>query len=112
MMLSIPGVFTDFVLAGGGQFVQLPDGTARLTGRVFSDSSIYSAFLLDVVFTGRTDPGDPGYPPVGAPDLALDPSAYAPVGPVDSGSFVYYSQATGTFTGVRNLDGAVLQVTS
>ena len=48
-MLSIPGLFTDFVLAGGGQFVELPSGEARLTGRVFSNASIYSAYLLDIV---------------------------------------------------------------
>lgn len=112
VMLSVPGVFTDFVLAGGGQFVQFPDGTARLTGRVFSDSSIYSAFLLDITFSGEQDPGDPSYPPAGAPDLGLEPAAYAPIGPVDANSFVYYTAAAGTLTGVRYLDGAVLQVTA
>ncbi|MBM4061924.1 MAG: hypothetical protein FJ265_12635 [Planctomycetes bacterium] len=111
VMLSIPGLLTDFTLAGGGQFVELPNGEARLTGRVLSDASIYSAFLVDVLFTGRVAPGHPSYPPAGAPDLQLLPSAYAPAGPVDPNQFVYFTAATGTLTGVRNLDGAVLAIT-
>ena len=112
VMLSIPGLFTDFILAGGGQFVQLPNGTARLTGRVFSDASLYSALLVDIEFTGRLLPGDAGYPPVGSPDAQLLASAYAPIGTVDVGTFVYYTAATGTLVGVRNLDGAVLGLQS
>ncbi len=110
ILLSIPGVFPDFVIAGGGQFVELPGGTARLTGRIFSDSSIYSAFLVDVVFSGRIAPGSPSYPPAGAPDLQLQSSAYLPTGTVNPAQFVYYTAATGTLTGVRNLDGAVLGI--
>lgn len=111
VMLSIPGLFTDFTIAGGGQFVELPNGEARLTGRVFSDSSIYSAFLVDILFTGRVAPNDPGYPPAGAPNLQLQPTAYTPNGVVDPSSFTFYTAASGTLTGVRNLDGAVLAVT-
>ena len=111
-MLSVPGVFTDFVIAGGGQFVQLPNGTARLTGRVFSDSSIYSAFLVDITFAGRLVNGYAGFPPAGAPDQQLLTSAYAPVGTVDTNAFTYYTSATGTLTGVRNLDGAILSLTA
>ena len=106
-MLSVPGVFTDFTRAGGGQFVQLPNGTARLTGRVFSDSSIYSAFLVDITFTGATTT-----PPSGAPDLQLLTTAYSPTGAVDPANFLYYTGATGTLTGVRNLDGAILSLAS
>lgn len=111
-LLSVPGVFEDFVIAGGGQFVQLPDGSARLTGRVFSLASIYSAFLFDVHLTGRVQPGDVGYPPATAPDLQLLPDAYVPTGPIDPAAFTYYTAATGTLTGVRNLDGAVLTLQS
>jgi hypothetical protein len=110
-MLSIPGLFTDFTLAGGGQFVELPGGEARLTGRVFSDSSIYSAFLIDIVFTGKVAPADPMYPPAPGPDLELQAAAYTPVGSIDPAQFTYYTAASGTLTGVRNLDGAVLGVT-
>lgn len=110
VLLSMPGVFTDFTLAGGGQFVELSNGTAHLTGRVFSDSSIYSAFLIDITFSGKVQPIDPGYPPAAGPDLQLQPFAYVPTGTVDPGQFTYYSTATGTLTGVRNFDGAVVAV--
>jgi len=110
--LSIPGLFSDYVRSGGGNFVELPDGTARLTGRVFALSSLYSAFLFDITFTGRVAPGDASYPPVGGPDERLLSSAYTPVGSVDSAQFVYYTGATGTLTGVRNNDGDVLSVTA
>jgi len=110
VMLSIPGVGTDFVIAGGGQFVKLPNGTARLTGRVFSESVLYNAFLVDILFQNRIAPNDPGYPPVGTPDLQLLPTAYTPSGSIDPSTFVYYTAASGTLTGVRNLDGAVLSL--
>jgi len=110
VMLSLPGLLTDFVIAGGGQFVALPDGTARLTGRVFSQSSLYSAFLVDLHFTNKVAPGAPNHPPPGGPDLQLRADAYAPQGPIDPTSFVYYSLASGTLTGVQNFDGAVLDL--
>lgn len=112
VMLSLPGVFTDFVLAGGGQYVELPNGTARLTARVYSEASIYSAFLLDLTLSGREVAGNPGYPPAGCPNQQLVNTAYAPSGPVDPNTFVYYTNATGTLTGVREYDGALLSLTS
>ncbi|MCR9244171.1 MAG: hypothetical protein NXI31_04010 [bacterium] len=109
-MLALPGLFTDFVISGGGQFVELPNGNARLTGRVFSQSSLYSAFLVDIEFSGRVDPGQPSYPPAGAPNLQLLNSAYTPVGTIDPATFAFFTQASGTLTGVRNYDGAVLDL--
>ncbi len=112
-LFSIPGVATDFILSGGCQFVQLPDGTARLTGRVRSNSRIYAGLLVDLQFSGRVQPGDPSYPPVGSPDLQMLPGAYTPIGPIDPYTFVYYTAASGTMHGVRELDGAriALQLT-
>ncbi|MGE3172865.1 MAG: hypothetical protein AB7O97_09565 [Planctomycetota bacterium] len=106
VMLSMPGISTDMVLSGGGQFVELPDGTARVTARVRSLSRIYAGLLIDIAFSGRVDPGDAGWPPPGAPDLQLAGSAYAPIGPVDAASFHFYTQASGVLHGVRELDGA------
>lgn len=108
--LTLPGIFTDFVRVGGGQFVELPDGTARLTGRVFAQSNLYAAFLVDMVFTGRVETSDPSYPPAGAPNQGLFASAYTPIGSIDTGTFVYYTGATGTLTGVRNMAPAILTV--
>ncbi len=111
-MMAIDGLLVDFLIAGGGQFVQLPDGTARMTGRMFSQSSVYWAFAFDIHLTGRVDPGGPGYPPIGAPDLELQSNSYAPIGPVDPSAFVYYTAATGRLVGSRWYDGLVLDVTS
>ena len=52
-VFDIPGVRPDFLIAGGGQFTELPNGTARLTGRVLSLSNVYSAFLFDIQLSGR-----------------------------------------------------------
>lgn len=109
---SIPGSITDFVRAGGGQWVELPNGTARLTCRIFSLFNLYGAFLVDLTFSGRIAPGDAGYPPAGGPNLQLLPSAYAPTGGVDPGTFVYYTSASGTMRGVRNYSGALLTLAS
>lgn len=110
-LFNVPGVRDDFVIAGGGQFTQLSDGTARLTGRVFSASSVYSAFLFDIQLSGRVQPGDAGYPPAGAPGALLDAGAYVPNGTIDPNTFVYYTAATGVLLGSREFDGFNLAVT-
>ncbi|MCK5943387.1 MAG: hypothetical protein KAI24_15505, partial [Planctomycetes bacterium] len=110
--LSVPGLATDFVRAGGGQFVELPLGSARYTCRVFSQSNLYVALLLDLHLTGRIIPVDPGYPPANAPTLGLYSNQYAPQGFIDPATFVYYTGATGTLTGVRNLSGARISLTA
>ena len=107
-LMNIPGLSNDFVISGGGQLVELPDGTARLTGRMFSQSNLYLAFLIDIQLSGKLEPNQAGYPPAGSPDAQLLTSAYLPTGAIDTNQFVYYTAATGKLTGVRNLDGAVL----
>lgn len=111
-LMGVDGVRNDFLIAGGGQFVQLPNGTARLTVRTFSQSSVYYAFHVDIVFSGRVAPGDANYPPVGAPDLQLQPTAYVPAGPIDPSAYVYYTAASGKLIGSREFDGLDLAVTS
>jgi len=110
LFLAVPGLATDFVRAGGGQFVELPDGSARYTCRVFSQSNLFVAMLLELHLTGRTIPVDPGYPPANTPNLGLYPNQYAPQGFIDTATFVYYTGATGTLTGVRNLSGAKISL--
>jgi hypothetical protein len=104
ILFAIPGIANDFVLSGGGQFVELPNGTARFTGRMLSNSRIYAAFLVDLQFGGRVDPG--GAVPAGAPTTTLLPGAYVPNGPVDPAQFHYYTTGAGTLNGVREFDGA------
>lgn len=111
-VLDIPGVRPDFIIAGGGQFTELPKGKARLTGRVFSASSVYSAFLFDIQLSGRVQPGDANHPPAGMPDLQLQGSAYAPTGSIDPNTFVYYTEARGVLRGTRAFDGYDLTLAS
>lgn len=105
-MLALPGIGTDFILAGGGQLTQLPGGGARLTARIERDSAVNQVFLLDLVLTGRIDPGTP--PPTGSPVLLLQPGAYAPAGPVDPSTWRYYTAASGSLVGLRAFAGARL----
>lgn len=105
-LLAIPGVDADFVVFADGQLVTRSDGTARLSAYVQRLQAIDREFQLVLEFSGRVAPGDVGYPPAGSPVLTLDPQAYVPNGPVDPAAFVYYTQVTGTLTGLRFYTGA------
>ena len=82
----------------------------RLTGRVFSRTSLFSAFWLDVQFGGYLARGAVGHPPAGSPNLQLLTAAYPPTGTVDPQTFGYYTTVTGTLTGTNNFDGAIVDV--
>jgi hypothetical protein len=108
--LYAPGIGKDFVFSSGGQFVELADGTARLTGVVERASAPTQRFMVDVVFSGRLDPGMPGYAPPMSPKKELASTAYVPNGPVDPSHWHYYEGIDGTLTGLDAFDGALVQV--
>lgn len=110
-LLAIPGVADDFVLFADGAFDQRADGTARLSAYAQRSGAIDREFVLVLELSGRVAPGDAAYPPAGAPVLTLLPGAYAPAGPVDPNTFVYWTQVTGTLTGLRTFAGARLTAT-
>ena len=110
VLLAVPGLADDFEIAGGGQFVELPNGDARLTGRVRSRSSLFSAFLVDLQFSQRIVPGAANYPPSGSPSLGLLASAYVPVGAIDPATFHYFAQVDGRLYGTHAYDGAIVDV--
>src|SRR6185369_13747300 len=104
----LPGIGTNFVfIPTPGSFVQLPDGTATLTGTVFSKTNLQNGFTVDVQLSGyRTTP------PSGSPKKDLSADAYDNNGgPVDPSTWVYYTSFTGTLTGLDNYAGAVLTLT-
>lgn len=109
-LLAIPGVADDFVLFADGQWQVRPNGTARLSAWVQRASSVDRDFYIELTFSGRIDPGNPGYPPAGSPITTMLPAAYAPTGPVDPSSFSYYTQVSGTMTGLRAFSGAHIDV--
>tara|TARA_R110002096_G_scaffold277082_1_gene471133 strand:- start:992 stop:2707 length:1716 start_codon:yes stop_codon:yes gene_type:complete len=111
-LLAIPGVADDFILFADGQWQTRPNGTARLSVYVQRASSIDRDFFIELLFSGRIDPGTAGYPPAGAPVTTMLPAAYAPIGPVDPQNFAYYTQVTGTMTGLRAYEGARIDVSN
>ena len=109
-LLAIPGVADDFVLLADGACVVRAGGTVRLSAHVHSRAAIDREFFLELEFAGRLAPGDMGYPPAGSPVLTLQPGAYVPLGTVDPTTFVYFTQVSGTLTGLRHYEGARLAV--
>ena len=110
-LLAIPGVENDFVLAADGQFEQRANGTARLGVFLRRAASLDRELFLQLEWSGRLDPSSPGYPPAGSPIVTLQPSAYVPNGTVDPGTFVYYTQVTGSLVGVHSYAGAQVLAT-
>src|SRR5205085_10795046 len=98
--LHIPSIGTDFVFQPGGQFSELANGTAVLTGLVVRQSDATQRFLVSATFTGRVDPADANYPPAMSPKTELASGAYVQNGgPVDTNTWHYYAQTNGTLIG-------------
>jgi len=109
-MLAIPGVADDFVLFADGQWQERGDGSVRLSAYVQRAAAIDRDFYLELVFAGRIDPGAPNHPPIGSPVTTLLPAAYQPTGPVDPSTYTYFTQVTGTMTGLRAFAGAQIDL--
>ncbi|MBL8731754.1 MAG: hypothetical protein JNN13_05255 [Planctomycetes bacterium] len=99
-LCRIPGVADDLVLFADGDLVLRANGTARLGAFLLRASAIDRLFYVELEFSGKVSPGDVNHPPAGSPTLTLAAAAYAPAGPVDPATFVYYTTVTGTFTGL------------
>ncbi|HET7843266.1 MAG TPA: hypothetical protein VFL14_03885, partial [Xanthomonadales bacterium] len=111
-VLDIPGIAGDFVTFSDGALDVRPDGTARLTVFLQRRTAIDREFMAVLELAGPVTPSDPSYPPAGSPVLTLQPSAYAPAGPVDPTTYVYWTQVTGTLTGLRAFAGAQITATN
>jgi hypothetical protein len=104
--LYLPGIATDFIFSTPGSFVENPDGTAHLSGTVFSESNPTRSFVIDVSLSGRTST-----PPPGSPKKDFDDCAYVEHGgPIDSSTWHYYTNYTGTLTGAGSFAGALLNI--
>ncbi len=106
--LSLPGIGPDFVFDGApGSLLENSDGVARLVGTVRRGSDPSQAFEIDIELTGYTRVAPPG-----SPKKELDSSAYVENGgPVDTSTWWYYRDFTGTLSGIDSYAGAVLEVT-
>lgn len=95
----------------GGSFVEYANGTADLKVAVENLDDPNKRFSVRMNFTGRSAPGDASYPPAGSPKTnSLVNNNLAPGGPVDTGTWRYYTGMTGTLTGQKDYEGAVLSV--
>jgi len=104
-VLTVPGVADDFVVFADGQWHVDANGDARLSIFAQRRGALDRDLFLELSFRDRFDPGATGYPPAGSPVTTLAAAAYAPVGPVDPGTFVYFTNVSGTITGLRAFSG-------
>ncbi|MBZ0252140.1 MAG: hypothetical protein K8I02_02260, partial [Candidatus Methylomirabilis sp.] len=107
----LPGISEYFLFVPPGTFVEHADGTAELDGVIIdvSDPTLTRRFAVHVVFSGRVNPGEAGYPPPDSPHTGLlETGDLVPAGPVDTDSWHYYTVIQGTLTGLGAFDGAVL----
>lgn len=110
--LYLPGIGTDFVFESGATFRESPDGTAHVAGSLARLSQPNERFELDVMFGGRIDPWDAGYPPEGSPHTELDFSAYVGQGgPIDPSTWHYYQVTVGTLAGRGEYEGGLIAIT-
>ena len=104
--LWLPGIATDFYFVPAGQLVENADGTGLISGTVVSASDPGKCFTVDVQLSGRTSVAPPGSPKKDLLDCAYSQNG----GPVDTSTWYYYTNYTGTLTGCGNLAGAVLTI--
>jgi serine-aspartate repeat-containing protein C/D/E len=103
-----PSMPADFVFTPSpGGFVVNGDGTAHLTGALWSVSDPTKGFTVDVQLSGYTTVA-----PAGSPKKELQPAAYKENGgPVDTSTWSYFTAYTGTLTGSGDYAGAVMTIT-
>jgi hypothetical protein len=104
----LPGIGTDFdFIPTPGSFVTYPDGTAKLTGTLRSQSSTTKGFTVVVNLSGYKATA-----PSGSPKKELQPCAYIENGgPIDSSKWIYFTSFTATLTGVDTYAGAIINLT-
>ncbi len=103
----LPGIGRDFVFDGKpGNLQEFADGTAQLSGIARRESNPAQAFAVDVQLSGFTRNA-----PAGSPKKELVSAAYSENGgPIDSSTWHYYSDFSGTLTGVDDFAGAVVEI--
>jgi hypothetical protein len=104
--LSLSNIGDDFVFEQPASFEEYGNGTARLSGTVYSLSNPSIAYEMIMSLTGRVQS-----PPLNSPVLALKSSAYSSQGgTVDPSSWYYYKQLNGTLFGRKTLSGETILI--
>lgn len=108
--LYLPGIGTDFVASGKPlKFTEYEDGTAFISGNVYSKADTNKGFAVSIQLSGLVEPPAPA--PSGSPKIELPASAYLPTGPVDTNKWRYYTSFNGTLTGIGTFAGGSLSIT-
>jgi hypothetical protein len=108
--LWLPGI-SHCTMDPGSLFVENSNGTAKLTGTATAMTNPTAQFLVDIDFSQRTNPGDPGYLPAGSPKLELALSAYLQFGGfIDPLTWYYYEEFHGTLIGLGDFAGGQVSV--
>ena len=101
----MPGIAEDLVFEPAGVFTQ-GDGTATLTGTLHSVANPANGFEVSVQLSGYTTVA-----PAGSPKKELKSSSYAQNGgPIDPATWWYYTDYSGTLTGIGDWEGAVVEI--
>lgn len=107
----LPGISHDFFFETGATFAEKSDGTALMSGILFSPTRPGWRFRAEVAFTGRVDPGQADYPPSGSPKKELIPAAFVDQGgSIDPNAWRYYEEYAGELIGLEALEGAQVHV--
>ncbi len=103
----MPGIATDLVFEPfAGSLIEHGDGTATLSGVARSADDADKAFEVTVTLSDYRQTA-----PAGSPKKELSASAYVENGgPVDPSTWYYYNAFSGTFVGVGDWQGAVVEI--
>ncbi len=101
----LPGIHGQLQFHDDARFVQNSDGTASITGTLAPPGAFDRGFMVEIDLTGHSFSTPPGMPV-----KELMATAYAPAGPVDPSTWVYYHGLQGTLTGFGEWSGAVVDV--
>lgn len=108
--LYLPGIGTDFTASKGPlKLTKYEDGTALLTGNVYSKANTNRGFAINVKLSGLVEPPAPA--PSGSPKLELPATAYVPTGSVNPTNWTYYTAFSGTLSGLGQFAGGSLSIT-
>jgi hypothetical protein len=107
----LPGISHDFHFEPGASFAEKSDGTAVLSGILFSPTRPGWRFRAHIDMSGRIDPGQAGYSPAGSPKKELIPACFVDQGGViDTDAWRYYETFGGDLIGLDELSGATVHV--
>ncbi|NNM20290.1 MAG: hypothetical protein HKO55_03335 [Gammaproteobacteria bacterium] len=98
----------DYLFTGAdGTLIEYDDGTAMFSGYAHSIDDAGSGYMVTLSLSGRT-----AIAPPDSPKRELMSGAYSDNGgPVDTGTWYYYTGFSGTFDGIGALAGTTLIIT-